>query len=56
MNGKQLKEWAAKVPDDAVLELKARYTHDWTAMELGSVRAVLVMNNVDSHPFAPVEK
>ena len=56
MTGKQLKDWAAKVPDDAVLEMKGRYTHDWTAMELGCVRAVLVMQSTDLSTFAPVEK
>ena len=56
MTGKELKDWAAKVPDDAVLEIKGRYTHDWASMELGSVRAVLVMNGYDLSTFTPVEK
>ena len=47
MNGKQLKDWAAKVHDDAVIECKERYNHDWIVLEIGTVRATLVMQSAD---------
>lgn len=39
MTGKQLKQWAAKIPDEAVIEMK-RY--DWEAIEHDKIRAIYI--------------
>ena len=42
MTGKHFKEWAATVPDDAVVETHGeRYGAEWQALDRLNIRAVL---------------
>ena len=39
MNGKQLKQWVANIPDEAIIEVK-RY--DWETIDLKNLRAIFI--------------
>jgi len=52
MTGKQLKEWAATVPDGAEVEVKTGdYTQGWEPLRASRVRAVM---SPVQEPLTPV--
>ncbi len=42
MTGRQLKEWASRIPDEARIETSGtRYQADWVTIESDHIRAVM---------------
>lgn len=50
MTGKQFKEFAARVPDDAIVELPEKYGSGWEALDAKKIRANLIV-----HPAVTME-
>jgi len=43
MTGKQLKDFAARIPDDAIVQVPEKYGSDWESLDSKKIRANLIV-------------
>lgn len=53
MTGKELKEWAAQIPDEAIIQMD---WYGWTSVDTRKIRAMFTSHPVDKEDATPKEE